>query len=141
MLREVFTVNVKTNFDLTKIPFDDHWLELKIGSLTWDKDQMHILKEEMVVEFSTDFMIPGWNKIGFDEKIGDVFDPKTNRTFSTLENRVHINRSSWNSLYKIVIPVLIFVFVASLTYEYSNSLDNLHARANIMMKNFLALVA
>lgn len=71
-MREIFTVDVRSYFDLSKIPFDDHWLSLQIGSMTWDKDQIHIIKEEMLVEFADDFMIPGWLKTGFEEKINQV---------------------------------------------------------------------
>lgn len=113
----MFTADIKTKFDMTKIPFDDHWLELQVGSLTWDSDLMHIIKEEMIIEFDDNFMIPGWEKIGIEEHLGNVYDPRTNRTFSTLINKVQIIRTSWNCLYKIVIPVIIFVFVTSLTYE------------------------
>lgn len=115
VMREIFTVNVRSFFNLSKIPFDDHWLKLQIGSMTWDKDQMHIIKEEMLVEFADDFMIPGWLKTGFGESISHVFDKKTNRTFSTLETELHIVRSSYINLFKIMIPVSIFIFVTSLT--------------------------
>jgi len=62
--------------------------------MTWDIDQMHLIKEDVVTEFADDFIIPGWTKRGFTEKITSLYDKKYKKTFSMLSIKIKINRAS-----------------------------------------------
>ena len=87
--REKFGVELSTNYDMRKFPFDTQILIAEIESFAWTSKDMIFHLEEDLVGFSNEFEVPEFNIEKVEEHLEVRMEPRDRYSFSELVAEVY----------------------------------------------------
>ena len=87
--REKFGVELSTNYDMRKFPFDTQILIAEIESFAWTSKDMIFHLEEDLVGFSSEFEVPEFNIEKVEEHLEVRMEPRDRYSFSELVAEVY----------------------------------------------------
>ena len=110
--REKFGVELSTNYDMTKFPFDTQILIAEIESFAWTSKDMIFHLEEDLVGFSSEFEVPEFNIEKVDEHLEVRMEPRDRYSFSELVAEVYVRRDPNYYITKVIIPLGLIVCIS-----------------------------
>ena len=87
--REKFGVELSSNYDMRKFPFDTQILIAEIESFAWTSKDMRFHLEEDLVGFSSEFEVPEFNIEKVEEHLDVRMEPRDRYSFSELVAEVY----------------------------------------------------
>ena len=110
--REKFGVELSTNYDMTKFPFDTQILIAEIESFAWTSKDMIFHLEEDLVGFSSEFEVPEFNIEKVEEHLEVRMEPRDRYSFSELVAEVFVRRDPNYYITKVIIPLGLIVCIS-----------------------------
>ena len=110
--REKFGVELSTNYDMTKFPFDTQILIAEIESFAWTSKDMIFHLEEDLVGFSSEFEVPEFNIEKVEEHLEVRMEPRDRYSFSELVAEVYVRRDPNYYITKVIIPLGLIVCIS-----------------------------
>ena len=110
--REKFAVNLTTNFDTRRFPFDKQILTAEIESFAWNSTTLEFHVETDLVGFSDDFRIPEFEMKRIDEHVEIKQEPRDRYPFSDLVTEFYIQRNPRYYVVKVIIPLSMVVAIS-----------------------------
>ena len=81
-----------TQFNLSKIPFDEQIITIDIGSLTWDVEYVRLINNGKNVSYSDHFFITEFTKGEVTYKITQNKDKWNRKSYDFINARFHVTR-------------------------------------------------
>lgn len=134
-----FNVELETNYDLRRFPFDRQLLEIEIESFAWDNDYLVFHQEEDVVGFSTEFQIPEWEIERAEAHIEEKQEIRDRKPFSEFLMTIEVARLSSYYQWKILLPLMILVAISWSVFWMIG--DGLADRMSVSLTGILTIVA
>lgn len=110
--REKFGVELSTNYDMRKFPFDTQILIAEIESFAWTSKDMIFHLEEDLVGFSSEFEVPEFNIEKVEEHLEVRMEPRDRYSFSELVAEVYVRRDPNYYITKVIIPLGLIVCIS-----------------------------
>lgn len=115
--RYIFSVDILTEFDYTRFPFDDQDLRMELQSFTYNYDQLVFVPNEQYTGISSFFRSDDWNAFPMSVYTGvkRAFGFETqDRAYILYEMK--LERRSQFYILQIIIPFCFFILMASCVF-------------------------
>ena len=105
-------MELSTNYDMRKFPFDTQILIAEIESFAWTSKDMIFHLEEELVGFSSEFEVPEFNIEKVEEHLEVRMEPRDRYSFSELVAEVYVRRDPNYYITKVIIPLGLIVCIS-----------------------------